>query len=114
MTKAEDFDRICRELRAEDATGFIIRQAYLGDHIRLTDGTDLGPMLDSYTVEGNVILECQEGLPESARNKDGLELVFTLRENLSYFFKEDETMYVYTVPLDEEQVTIAISNNGRA
>ena len=108
----EDYEEICRLLREEEATGFVIRSAYLGDHIRLVDGTDMGPMLSNYAVDGQVILEPQEGLPESARGRETLELVFTLRETLGYYYKEGRILYQYHAPLREEAVTIPIPNLG--
>ena len=108
----EDYQEICRLLREEDSAGFVIRTAYLGDHIRLDDGTDLGPMLSHRTPEGAVILEPQEGLPESARGREELALVFTLREALAYYYKADGLLYQYHAPLREETVTIAIPNIG--
>ena len=109
---AEEYERICQELRGEKNTGFVIRTAYPGDHIRLVDGTDLGPILCNYTVDGQVILEPQEGLPESARSRDKLELVFTVREALDFYYKEGGTMYRYHASLREETVTITVPNIG--
>lgn len=109
---AEDYERICEALRSEENTGYIIRVAYLGDHIRLTDGTDLGPMLNNYTIDGNVILECQEGLPEAVKNRRELDLVFTVREILNYYYKDGGTLYRYTLNLSESSVTISIPNHG--
>ncbi|MBQ7736518.1 MAG: DUF4179 domain-containing protein [Oscillospiraceae bacterium] len=106
-----DFNRICEELRGKETTGFIVREAYLGDHIRLTDGTDLGPMLNIYTIDGNMILECQDGLPDAAKNRDQLELVFTVRECLHYYYKDGETLYRNTLNLGEAPVTVTIPNN---
>ena len=111
MVSAEDFDRICALLRGEEKTGFVIRTAYLGDHIRLTDGTDLGPMLSNSTADGSVVLECQEGLPAAAKDRDALELVFTIREMLFYYYKDGDTFYRYTENLSEETVTVSVPNN---
>ena len=93
------------------ASGFVIRTAYLGDHIRLTDGTDLGPMLSNSTADGSVVLECQEGLPAAAKDRDALELVFTIREMLFYYYKDGDTFYRYTENLSEETVTVSVPNN---
>lgn len=109
---AEDYEEICRLLREEDSAGFVIHSAYLGDHIRLTDGTDLGPMLSHALPDGQVILEPQDGLPESARDREELALVFTLREALGYYYKEAGILYMYHAPLREETVTIVVPRVG--
>lgn len=108
MVFAEDYERICRELRDEDQTGFMIRSAYLGDHILLADGTDLGPMLSTELENGTVVLECQEGLPESARNKSELKLEFKVREILTCYYKNGESFYRYVLNLNETTVEVSV------
>lgn len=121
----EDYQRICRALREEERTGFVLRHAYVGDHVRLTDGTDLGPWAGGASLDGNVYMEWREveesripdgssaaprqgGLPEKARNQPELELQFTVREVLMYYYKDGDTMYLYSETIREEPVTVTI------
>ena len=109
---ANDYERITDFYLTVETGGFIVRTSFLGDHIRLPDGTDLGPILNNYTIDGTRILECQNALPESARGKDELTLVFTVREALVYFYKDGSTLYQYSDPLREENVTVVIPSTG--
>ena len=108
----EEYRRMETLFRQEDSVGFVIRSAYLGDHIRLSDGTDLGPMVQT-EVDGNTILECQNGLPEAARDREELELVITVREILNYYYKENETLYQATRLLQETTAEISVPNTGK-
>ena len=128
-TYSEDYSRICETLRGGENGGFILRQAYVGDHVRLSDGIDLGPWAGGALLDGNVYMEWrgleteirdadgnvvtvrQEGLPEAARDKPELELVFTVREMLMYYYKKGDTMYLYTEQIREEPVTVTVSRS---
>lgn len=126
MVSPEDYRRICEELRGSENTGFVIRYAWVGDHVRLADGTDLGPW-SGCTFEGQAIMEWretekqisagdasvpvrQDGLPEAARGRSSLELVFTIRESLLYYYKNGDEFLLYSSPLGEESVPITVQS----
>ena len=122
----EDHLQICEILRGEERTGFVMRFAYVGDHVCLPDGTDLGPWAGGASLDGNIYMEWreleneirdsdgnvvtvrQEGLPEAARDKPELKVVFTVREVLMYYYKDGDTMYLYTEQIREEPVSVTV------
>ena len=121
----EEYARVEQMMRDSGQCGFAVRYAYLGDHIRLTDGTDLGPWI-SHTIDGTVLLQWTEeeqevpveggvvrlhqtGLPPAAQDRDELQLVFTIREILAFHYKDGEQFFYYYEPLGEEEIIIPVS-----
>lgn len=105
----EDYRAICEKLNAHGAVGFRIRQTGLGDHVLLTDGTDLGPMM-SMERDGKRFLECQDGLPEAAKKRDQLELVFKINCWDVFFYVKGESVSVYHPVPQSETVTFTVDN----
>ena len=114
----EDYEHVAKMLREEEQCGFVLRYFYLGDHICLTDGTDLGPwvgMNEGGTVfmkwpsetsqESNQI---HSSLPREAQNRDALELVLKIREIVEYHYKDGDTYYYGNELLGEKTVVITV------
>ena len=108
----EDFAKVCEIQRSTKAAGFVRRSLYIGDHIRLADGTDLGPMMGMETDGGKVFLQNQGPLPETARGLDKLEVTFYIKEGVMYYYKDGAFEYTYCPVTQGEPVTFTIPNCG--
>lgn len=125
----EEYARVENLIREEDHGGFAMRYIYIGDHVRLSDGTDLGQwrgyeLNGSYILEwlgedreitlpdGSVTVTREAGLPAAARNLDELTLVFTVRDWMEYYYKDGSVFYYYGELLQEETVTVTVPRNG--
>jgi hypothetical protein len=121
----EDYARVEKMFREKDQCGFILRCVYLGDHIRLIDGTDLGPWV-SQKEDGTIVIKYSpetvdapesEGdesqiqissLPPEALDRDTLDLVLTIRDVLEYHYKDGNNYYYGNETLGERTVTITV------
>ena len=104
-----DFQTIREKLDTDGKVGFRSRQIGVGDHILLTDGTDIGPMAMA-EMDGKIFLECQDGLPEEAKNREQLELVFKIRSwEICHYIDGTDIYHFYSVA-EEEKVTFTIPN----
>ena len=108
----EDFAKVLEIQLGTEAAGFIRRNLYIGDHIRLADGTDLGPMMGMETDGGKIFLQNQGPLPEAARGLDALEVTFYIKEGTMYYYKDGVQEYTYCPVVQGEPVTFTISNCG--
>ena len=107
----EDFQKVLQIQHGTEATGFIHRYISIGDHIRLADGTDLGPMFGTPT-DGKILLQNQNELPEVARNQDALELTLYVKEYIMYYYTDGSLEYSYSPVVEGEPVTFTIPNCG--
>ena len=105
----EDFQKILEIQQGTEATGFIRRYIDIGDHIKLADGTDLGPM-NGMEKDGKVFLQNQNPLPEAARGLDELELTLYVKEFVMYYYTDGTQEYTYSPVVQGEPVTFTISN----
>lgn len=105
----EDYQTIREKLEADGKTGFRIRRIGLGDHVLLTDGMDLGPMM-GVESDGKFFMECQDGLPEEAKNREQLEIEFTIKCRDYCFYVEGDDIYLYCPQLEEETVIFTVKN----
>lgn len=98
------------KLKLTDKVGFVIRTVNVGDHVTLADGTDIGLFvggeLDVYTV-----LVPQNGLPDSAKGQDKLDVVFHVKTNEAYIWLEGDKIYSYFPIVEGVPVTFEIINN---
>ena len=108
----EDFEKVLELQRGTEPAGFIWRQVYIGDHIRLTDGTDVGPMVEIKTEDGKIFLQNQNPLPEALRDRDELELSLYVKEGVMYYYKDGALEYTYCPVVQGEPVTFTIPNCG--
>lgn len=104
-----DFEKIREKLNTDGKAGFITTQIALGDHVLLADGTDIGPM-SFKEIDGKICLECQNGLPEEAKNREQLELVFTVKCWEVCHYIDGEDIYHFYSAAEEEKVTFTIPN----
>ena len=105
----EDFQRILEIQQGTEAAGFIHRNMGIGDHIKLSDGTDLGPM-NGMVKDGKVFLQNQDPLPEAARGLDELELTLYVKEFVMYYYTDGMQEYTYSPVVQGEPVTFTIPN----
>ena len=108
----EDFEKVLEILRGTEPAGFILRSVSIGDHIRLADGTELGPMMGMQMDDGKVFLQNRDPLPETARNKDALEVTFYIKESPLYYYKDGKLEYTYCPVTQGEPVTFTVPNCG--
>ncbi len=93
---------------------------YIGDHIILDDGTDLGPTgqfkLDSSTSDahsGNIFIE-MNNLPEKAQNRDALNINLKLKNGRTWYYVElDGPAYYYYETAGESLVSFTIENGSK-
>ena len=101
---------IMAKLKLTDKVGFVICTVNVGDHVTLADGTDIGPFiggeLDVYTV-----LVPQNGLPDSAKGQDKLDVVFHVKTNEAYIWLEGDKIYSCFSIVEGVPVTFEIINN---
>ena len=107
----EDFQKVLQIQRGTEPAGFIHRYVAIGDHIRLADGTDVGPVFGT-PADGKVLLQNQNELPEAARNQDSLELTLYVKEYVMYYYKDGTLEYSYSPVVEGEPVTFTIPNCG--
>ena len=114
ITFPEDYDHIEKMLREKEQCGFVLRYIYLGDHVCLTDGTDLGPRTE-LNEDGTVVMKWSDetaGLPYEAKDRDALDLVLTIREVLSYHYKDGEKYYYSYEALGEKTVVVTVGRSA--
>lgn len=107
-----DYEAICAKIREQGDVSFVLTRVELGDHVALTDGTDIGPMT-SMEIDGSVFLEPQNGLPEKARSRDQLELVFTVNCREICFRIDGEDIYTHWPEPRSEEVTFTIPRTDK-
>lgn len=90
--------------------GFVIRSVDVGDHVTLADGTDIGPFVGE-ELDGYTALVPQNGLPESAKGKDKLEVTFRVKTYEGYIWLEGDKVYSYFPVTEGVPVTFEIDNN---
>lgn len=103
----DDYAEICGKVSSDGEASFILTRIELGDHVVLTDGTDVGPMT-IMEFDGSVFLEPQNGLPEDAKNREQLDLVFTVNYRDICFRIDGEGIYTYWPQPQSEKVTFTI------
>ena len=106
-----DFQKILEIQHGTEEAGFIHRHIGIGDHIKLADGTDLGPM-NGIEKDGKVFLQNQNPLPEAARELDELELTLYVKEFVMYYYTDGVQEYTYCPVVQGEPVTFTIPNCG--
>ena len=102
---------IMAELEQTDKVGFVIRNVDVGDHITLVDGTNIGPFLGG-EIDGNTVLVPQNGLPDTAKGQDKLDVVFHVKTYESYIWLEGDKVYSYHPIVEGVPVTFTIIKNS--
>ena len=101
---------IMSKLKLTGKVGFVIRTVDVGDHVTLTDGTDIGPFIGG-ELDGNTVLVPQDGLPDAAKGRDRLDITFYVKTYEAYIWLEGEKIYSYYPVVQGVPVTFEILNN---
>lgn len=101
---------ILEKLKLTGKVGFVIRTVDVGDHVTLADGTDIGPFVGG-ELDGYTVLVPQNGLPDSAKGLDKLEVVFRVKTYEAYIWLEGDKVYSYYPIVEGVPVTFEIINN---
>lgn len=93
------------------------QQYYFTDHIRLTDGTDVGIPGYENTAEG-VYVNFLYGLEPTAQNKDELEICIRIRSKYdtpvtNYTYEPGQEPVKITTPVAEAEVVFVIPNTAK-
>ncbi len=115
----EDYAAAWKMLRETGHLCVIDSAVYIGDHVYLDDGTDLGPVsqqnMDSFDIDahsGNLFIEASS-LPEAARDLDVLNASLTIKSSRTYYYMElGGPAYFYYETVDEIQVPFTVENSG--
>ena len=102
---------IMAKLKLTSKVGFVIRTVNVGDHVTLADGTDIGPFVGG-ELDGYTVLVPQNGLPDSAKGQDKLDVVFHVKTYEAYIWLEGDKVYSYHPIVDSVPVTFEIINNS--
>ncbi len=105
-----DFLKAKAKLMTDGAVGFTVRYAGIGDHVKLDDGTDVGPMVGGREMDDVVILENQNELPEQARNQDEITLQLGVKQYVHYYYVEDDVVSWYCPVAEAEWVSFTLKN----
>lgn len=108
----EDLSEIRSRIDANGEAAFVLTRIELGDHVVLTDGTDVGPMT-VMEFDGSVFLEPQNGLPAAAKNREQLELVFTVNRRDICFRIDGEDIYTCWPQPESETVSFTIPRTAK-
>jgi len=108
----QEYTDIMNRLNEYGQVGFILKRTDLGDHITLTDGTDIGPFMGGPSGEDKdkIVLEPQFGLPDAAKNLDALDMVFHLKTFEAYIWLEGNNVWYYYPEVRGEQVSFTLDN----
>lgn len=91
---AEKYEEAWQILRDKGHICIVESSIYIGDHILMDDGTDIGqtgqnsldfPEAKTYT--GNIFIEANQ-LPDAAQNLDALNIQLKLRNSRTYYYME--------------------------
>lgn len=104
-----DFVKAQATMRKEGAVGFTVRYVDIGDHVLLDDGTDLGPMTGGL-VDGSVILENQNELPEQAKHLDEITVQLGVKQYVGYYYVKDDVVSYYYPVVEAEWVPFTVEN----
>ena len=106
---AADFAKAEVALLKDGAVGFTVRYAGVGDHLKLGDGSDPGPMIGG-EVDGTIILRNQNKLPEQARNLEEITLCLGVKQYVAYYYVKDDVVSYYCPVVEAEWIPFTIEN----
>ena len=109
---AEDYGEFWRLLYESGSVCVVTCDVYPGDHVLLEDGTDLGRS-GYQDVDGGTCLMLPY-LPDSAKNREQLEILLKLKTSRAYWYMElDGHAYRMTEPDCEVLLPITVVNSGK-
>lgn len=114
----EDYAAAWKMLRETGHICVVDSAVYIGDHVYLDDGTDLGPVsqqnMDSFDIDahsGNLFIEASS-LPEAARDLDVLNASLTVKCSRTYYYMElGGPAYFYYEPTGEAAIPFSVENS---
>lgn len=117
---AEEYEAAWRRLRETGHLCVVDSEVFIGDHIVLDDGTDLGVTgqqnMDSDDVSahsGNIFIEVSS-LPEAAQDRAALNINLNIKNARTWYYMElGGPAYFYYETVDEIQVPFTVENSGK-
>ena len=117
---AEEYEAAWKLLRETGRLCVVDSEVYIGDHITLDDGTDLGPAGqqnmdsgDTSANSGNIFIEASS-LPEAAQNRDALHINLNVKNARTYYSMTlGGPAYFYYEVVDEVQVPFMVVSSGK-
>ena len=106
---AADFAKAEATLLKVGAVGLTVHYVGIGDHLKLGDGSDPGPMIGG-EVDGTIILRNQEELPEQAKNLDEITLCLGVKQYVAYYYVEGDIVSYYCPVVEAEWIPFTIEN----
>jgi hypothetical protein len=94
MLSADEYARFERTLEETDSVGVIFYEIFVGDHVVLEDGADIGPH-GSVPLPNGVYMEFATPLSEAAQNQDELHIFFKVKCSPWYYYQDAEVAYYY-------------------
>lgn len=116
----EDYTAAWKMLRETGHLCVVDSAVYIGDHVYLDDGTDLGPVsqqnMDSFDIDahsGNLFIEASS-LPEAARDLDVMNASLTIKCSRTYYYMElGGPAYFYYEPAGEAAIPFSVENSAK-
>lgn len=116
---SEEYEAAWKTLRETGHLGVVQTIVYVGDHIKMADGTDLGPTgqgnmdsNDPYAHSGNILIMASE-LPDEAKNLDRLDFVLNVRQVRVYYYMElGGPCYFFLDQVATSEVPFSVENGA--
>jgi len=115
---AEDYEAAWKLLRETGHLCVVDSEVFIGDHIVLDDGTDLGVTgqqnVDSDDISahsGNIFIEASS-LPEAAQDRDALHINLNIKNARTYYYMElGGPAYFYYEQVGAASVPFTVKNS---
>ena len=116
----EDYEAAWQLLRKTGRLCVAVCEVYIGDHLCLEDGTDLGMTgqqnMDNLAADahsGSILLELTD-LPPAARNQNALTVLLNLKQGRTYYSMElGKPAYFYHETAKELTVPFTVENAAK-
>ncbi|MCL2162788.1 MAG: hypothetical protein FWH55_00045 [Oscillospiraceae bacterium] len=107
LLSPDEYAQFMQTLAETGNAGVIFCELFLGDHITLADGMDMGPNYVNYQLDNGVYFEFLE-LPEEARNQDELSIQMTIKRAIWYYYADATGGYYHMEYGRPETLTFTI------
>lgn len=104
----EDYQTMQSKLASEGRVGFIVKDMYVGDHLRLADGTDLPERNDIQIEHGYYYAQLAQPLPEAARNVESLDIAFRVKQSTTYYYRDQTGEYYLFEPVRNDDIVFTV------
>ena len=103
----EEYEQLWSELTENGHVCVAVTDAYIGDHILMDDGTDLG-FTNQDEMDGGLFIEAYD-LPDAARGLDELRIQLKVKSGLVYYYMElNGLAWAYHTQPSEQLVSFTI------